>query len=184
MWVAVEILGGLKKIEFGGARRPRYFRLLKNLQYKLWSCVTLGQRKVISGQISVHSSGRSGMTATSSVSNNVRETGKQAREARKAASKTATDIQGELQTLREEFRLLAEQVGNIVADKGSAARAHPSVDDVVSEAQEKGREVIDALRDVTDNFVDAIDKSIKNRPYTTLALFAALAFLLGAARRR
>jgi hypothetical protein len=34
--------------------------------------------------------------------------------------------------------------------------------------------VIDAARDVTDNFVDAIDKSIKKRPYTTLALFAVV----------
>jgi ElaB/YqjD/DUF883 family membrane-anchored ribosome-binding protein len=123
------------------------------------------------------------MTTTSSVSNNVRETGK---EARKSASETTGDIQSELQTLRLEFRRLAEQVGDIIADKGSAAwrRARPSVDGVVSDAQEKGREAIDAVRDVTDNFVDAMDKSIKNRPYTTLALFAALGFLLGATRRR
>ena len=55
---------------------------------------------------------------------------------------------------------------------------------MVSDAQEKGREVIDAARDVTDNFVDAIDKSIKDRPYTTLALFAVVGFLLGATWRR
>jgi ElaB/YqjD/DUF883 family membrane-anchored ribosome-binding protein len=124
------------------------------------------------------------MTTTSS--NDVRETGKEAREARKAASETSGDIQSELQTLRVEFRRLAEQVGDIIADKGSAAwrRAHPSVDGVVSDAQEKGREAMDAVRDVTDNFVDAMDKSIKNRPYTTLALFAALGFMLGATRRR
>jgi ElaB/YqjD/DUF883 family membrane-anchored ribosome-binding protein len=123
------------------------------------------------------------MTTTSSVSNNVRETGK---EARKSASETTGDIQSELQTLRLEFRRLAEQVGDIIADKGSAAwrRARPSVDGVVTDVQEKGREAVDAVRDVTDNFVDAIDKSIKNRPYTTLALFAALGFLLGATRRR
>jgi ElaB/YqjD/DUF883 family membrane-anchored ribosome-binding protein len=123
------------------------------------------------------------MTTTSSVSNNVRETGK---EARKSASETTGDIQSELQTLRLEFRRLAEQVGDIIADKGSAAwrRARPSVDGVVSDSQEKGREAIDAVRDVTDNFVDAMDKSIKNRPYTTLALFSALGFLLGATRRR
>jgi ElaB/YqjD/DUF883 family membrane-anchored ribosome-binding protein len=119
---------------------------------------------------------------------NVRETetSKEVREARKAALDTSGDIQSELQTLRDEFRRLAEQVGNTIADKGNAAwrRARPSVDGVVSDAQEKGREAIDAVHDVTDNFVDAIDKSIKNRPYTTLALFAALGFLLGVTQRR
>jgi hypothetical protein len=46
--------------------------------------------------------GRSGMTTTSSVSNNVRETGKEAREAREAALDTSGDIQSELQTLRSD----------------------------------------------------------------------------------
>jgi len=126
------------------------------------------------------------MTTTSSVSNNLRETGKEAREAPKAALETSGDIQSELQTLRDEFRQFAEQVGEFIAGKGSAAwrRARPGVDAVVSDAQKKGREAVDAVGDVTDNFVDAIDKSIKNRPYTTLALFAALGFMLGAMRRR
>jgi ElaB/YqjD/DUF883 family membrane-anchored ribosome-binding protein len=116
----------------------------------------------------------------------VREAGKEAREARKAALDTTGDIQSELQALRDEFSLFARQVGDIIADKGSSAwrRARPSVDGIVTDAQEKGREAVDAVRDVTDNFVDAIDKSFKNRPYATLALFAALGFLLGATRRR
>jgi ElaB/YqjD/DUF883 family membrane-anchored ribosome-binding protein len=124
------------------------------------------------------------MTTTSTVSNNLRDTGKEA--ARETALETSRDIQSDVQTLRDEFRHLAEQVGNIVADKGNAAwqRARPTVEGVVSDAQEKGRDAVDAVRDVTDNFVDAIDKSIKNRPYTTLALFAAVGFVLGAMRRR
>jgi len=126
------------------------------------------------------------MTTTASISNNVRETGKETREARKAAIGTSGDIQSDLRTLRDEFRRLAEQVGGAIADKGSGAwrRARPSVDGVVSDAQEKGRDAVDAVRDGTDNFVDVIDKSITNRPYTTLALFAALGFMLGTTRRR
>ena len=126
------------------------------------------------------------MTTTASISNNVRETGKEAHEARKVAVDTSGDIQSELRALRDEFRRLAEEVGDTIADKGSAAwrRARPSVDGVVSDAQEKSRDAVDAVRDVTDTFVDVIDKSIKNRPYTTLALFAALGFMLGATRRR
>ena len=122
------------------------------------------------------------MTTTSSVSDSVREAGKESREARK----TSGDIQSDLQTLRDEFRRLAAQVGNIVADKGTEAwqRARPSVEGVASDAQEKGREAVDAVRDVTDNFVEAIDESIKERPYTTLALFAIVGFFLGAMWRR
>ena len=48
----------------------------------------------------------------------------------------------------------------------------------------KGREAVDAMRDVSDNFVEAIDKSIKNRPYATLAIVAGLGFLFGATWRR
>jgi ElaB/YqjD/DUF883 family membrane-anchored ribosome-binding protein len=127
------------------------------------------------------------MTAPSPISNNdVRETSEEACDAREAALGTFVDIQSDLQALRDEFRQLIAQVGEIVMDKGGAAwrRARPRIDGVVSDAQEKGREAADAIRDVTDIFVDAVDKSLKNRPYTTLALFAALGFALAATRRR
>ena len=91
-----------------------------------------------------------------------------------------------MQSLRDDFGRLAEQVGDILADKGSAAlrRAKGSIDSVVSDAQDKGREAIDAVHDVSDNFVDAIDESIKSRPYVTLAIVAGLGFLFGATWRR
>ena len=114
---------------------------------------------------------------------NVRETKSEARE---AALRALGDVQSDLQALREEFRQLGEQVGEIITDKAGAAwrRARPRIDGAVSDAQEKGREALGAVRDVTDIFVDAVDKSLKNRPYTTLALFAALAFVVAATRRR
>ena len=126
------------------------------------------------------------MTTTSSFSNKVRETDKEAREASKPAFETSSAIQNDLQTLRDEFKRLAEQVGDVITAKGSAAWQHarPSVDSVVSDAQKKGREAVDAVGDVSDNFVAAIDESIKNRPYTTLAIFAGLGFVLGAMWRR
>ena len=55
---------------------------------------------------------------------------------------------------------------------------------MVAGAQDTGREAVDAVREVSDNFVDAIDKSIKTRPYTTLAIVAGLGFLFGATWRR
>jgi ElaB/YqjD/DUF883 family membrane-anchored ribosome-binding protein len=108
------------------------------------------------------------------------------REVGKAASAASSDIQKDLQALRDDLARLAEQVGEIVAAKGNAAwrRAKTSVDGAVSDAQDRGREAAHAVRDVSDNFVDAIDESIKNRPYATLALVAGLGFIFGAAWRR
>jgi ElaB/YqjD/DUF883 family membrane-anchored ribosome-binding protein len=37
---------------------------------------------------------------------------------------------------------------------------------------------------VSDNFVEAIDESLANRPYTTLAIVAATGFFFGATWRR
>ena len=60
-----------------------------------------------------------------------------------------------------------------------AARA-ANVRSVVSDAQGKGREAVEAVSEVRDNVAVAIDKSLKKRPYTTFALTLALGFLLGA----
>jgi ElaB/YqjD/DUF883 family membrane-anchored ribosome-binding protein len=128
-----------------------------------------------------------GMTSASA---NMRDTAKDAREAvheiGKAAADASPDLQKDLQALRDDFGRLAEQVGAILADTGDAAwrRAKSSVDGVVSDAQDRGREAVDAVRDVSDNFVEAIDESLKNRPYTTLAIVAALGFLFGATWRK
>jgi ElaB/YqjD/DUF883 family membrane-anchored ribosome-binding protein len=40
------------------------------------------------------------------------------------------------------------------------------------------------VREVGDNMVDAIDASLKKRPYTTLALALGIGFLFGATWRR
>lgn len=130
------------------------------------------------------------MNTAANISQNARETAKDAREGihevGNAAAAASGDIQKDLQALRDDFARLAEQVGEILTDKGNAAwrRAKSSVDDAVSGAQDKGREAVDAMREVSDNFVDAIDQSIKERPYTTLAMVAGIAFLFGASWRR
>ena len=41
-----------------------------------------------------------------------------------------------------------------------------------------------AVREVGDTMVDAIDESLKKRPYTTLALALGIGFLFGATWRR
>jgi ElaB/YqjD/DUF883 family membrane-anchored ribosome-binding protein len=130
------------------------------------------------------------MNTASTASNNIRETAKDAREAvrevGKEASQAAGDLESDLKALREDFSRLAEQVADVLASTGNAAwhRAKSSLDGAVSDAQDKRRDAASAVREVSDNFVDAIDESIKTRPYTTLALVAGLAFLFGATWRR
>ena len=130
------------------------------------------------------------MDTATTAAQNARDTAKDAREGlregRKAASEASGDIQADLQALRDDFGRLAEQVADILADKGGAAwqRARGTMDSVMSDAQDKGREAVGAMRDVSDNFVEAIDESIAKRPYTTLALVAAAGFIFGMTWRR
>ncbi len=130
------------------------------------------------------------MNTASTASQNPRETAKEGGEAvhefRKAASDSAGNFERDLQALRDDFRRLADQVGDMLSGKGGAAwqRAKSSMDEAISEAQDKGQEAANAVREVSDHFVEALDESIKTRPYTTLALVAGLAFLFGATWRR
>jgi ElaB/YqjD/DUF883 family membrane-anchored ribosome-binding protein len=134
------------------------------------------------------------MSTTSTASQTARDAARETagdvregiREIGKAASAASGDIQKDLQALRDDFARLAEQVGEILASRGNAAwrRAKTSVDGVVSDAQTKGQEAAGAVREVSDNFVEALDESIKERPYTTLAIALGLGFLFGATWRR
>jgi ElaB/YqjD/DUF883 family membrane-anchored ribosome-binding protein len=126
----------------------------------------------------------------SSISNTMRDTAKNAmdagQEAGQAASAGARNIQADLVSLRDEVARLTHQIANIFAAKGTASwqRAKSDLDGAISDAGEKGREAIGAVREVGDNVVDAVDKSLKQRPYTALALAAGLGFLFGAIWRR
>jgi ElaB/YqjD/DUF883 family membrane-anchored ribosome-binding protein len=130
------------------------------------------------------------MASPSPVSANMRDTANETRESvreiGKATAEASANAQSDLQSLRDDFGRLAEQVADILANRGNAAwqRAKASVDDAVSGAQETGQDAADALREVSDHFVEAVDESIKTRPYTTLAIAAGLGFLFGMAWRR
>jgi ElaB/YqjD/DUF883 family membrane-anchored ribosome-binding protein len=108
------------------------------------------------------------------------------RESGRAVSDASGNIQADLDSLRNEMRRLAEQITDIVAAKGNAAwtRARSNIEGVVSDATIKGQEAVDAVREVGDNMADALDESLKKRPYTTLALAIGIGFLFGATWRR
>jgi len=125
------------------------------------------------------------MGNASTVSSNMREAMSEAREGvrdmGRAAGAASGDLQKDLQMLRDDFSRLAQQVADMLANRGSTAwqRAKSGVDGVMSDAQDKGQEAADAMREISDKFVEAVDESIKNRPYTTLAIAVGLGFLFG-----
>jgi ElaB/YqjD/DUF883 family membrane-anchored ribosome-binding protein len=127
-----------------------------------------------------------GTTASPTARDTANEARDGLRDVRSAAASASGDMQSDLQKLRDDFTRLASQVGDIAANRGGAAwrSARSSVDDMVSGAQDRGRDAVGAMREVSDNFVEAIDDSIAKRPYTTLALVAAVAFIFGATWRR
>jgi ElaB/YqjD/DUF883 family membrane-anchored ribosome-binding protein len=130
------------------------------------------------------------MGNASTVSSNMRDATSEAREGvrdmGRAAGAASGDLQKDLQMLRDDFGRLAQQIADIVANRGNAAwqRARSGVDGVMSDAQEKGQEAVDAMSEVSDKLIEAVDDSIKNRPYTTLAMAVGLGFLFGAILRR
>jgi ElaB/YqjD/DUF883 family membrane-anchored ribosome-binding protein len=126
----------------------------------------------------------------SNLSKAAKETVQDARDAiaesGKAAAAASGDLHADLQALREDVARLAQQIADIFAAKGSKAwdRARSGVDEAIADAEDKGRDALDAVREVGDNLAGAIDESLKRRPYTTLALALGIGFLLGATWRR
>jgi ElaB/YqjD/DUF883 family membrane-anchored ribosome-binding protein len=106
---------------------------------------------------------------------------------------TPGDIEKQLETIRADVAQLTQQMADLVSQtkddtmaqvRSQVRRAKAQADSVVSDVKESGREAVDAFRDVADTFGDAIEDSLKRRPYATLAMVAGIGFLFGAAWRR
>ena len=108
------------------------------------------------------------------------------KDAAKTASAGAKDVQDDIDALREDVARLTSQIADLLAAKGSASweKAKSRVEGVLSDAEAKGEEAVEAVREVGDNLAGAIDESLKQRPYTTLAIAVGLGFLFGATWRR
>lgn len=59
-------------------------------------------------------------------------------------------------------------------------KAASRVESAAETLSRKSREISDDVQTVTSNITDAVDKSLREQPYTTLAMAAAMAFVLGA----
>jgi ElaB/YqjD/DUF883 family membrane-anchored ribosome-binding protein len=129
-------------------------------------------------------------TMRDTVRDTVKDAKDAARESAKATSDASGDIQADLEALRNDVAKLATQIADIFATKGNEAWSRATsniksnVEGVMSDATAKGQEAVDAVREVGDNVMDAIDESLEKRPYTTLALAVGIGFLFGAIWRR
>jgi ElaB/YqjD/DUF883 family membrane-anchored ribosome-binding protein len=114
--------------------------------------------------------------------------------ARKKKARAATaDIGNDLQRLRADIVRLAEDVGSSLTTTGNDAlrevktqieRIKDSIDAIVSDAGEKGRQASEAVRDVTHDVAETIEESVRDRPLTALAIAIGVGALIGMTLRR
>jgi ElaB/YqjD/DUF883 family membrane-anchored ribosome-binding protein len=109
---------------------------------------------------------------------------------RRGVSDATSDVQEDLQALREDLGTLAEEVASLMSSTGNQAldevksrirRIRTSLDDLMSDAGARGR---DALREAGDSLSTTLEEAVKERPLTTLALAVGIGFILGASWRK
>jgi ElaB/YqjD/DUF883 family membrane-anchored ribosome-binding protein len=112
---------------------------------------------------------------------------------KKRAQAAAADIGDDLQRLRADIVRLAEDVGSSLTTTSNDAlsevktqigRLKGSIDGIISGLGEKGQEATEAARDVTHDFAETVEESVRARPLTTLAIAIGIGVLLGTTLRR
>jgi ElaB/YqjD/DUF883 family membrane-anchored ribosome-binding protein len=78
--------------------------------------------------------------------------------------RSASDLEGELETLKQDISRITDQLTQV--------------------ATRKGREAATAVRDVAGNVADTVEESVQERPLATLGLALGLGFLMGAIWRK
>lgn len=71
-----------------------------------------------------------------------------------------------------------ERVADKATDQFKAVA--DKAEDVANRAIEQGREAGERVQEVAGNFKGAVDRSVKDQPMATLAMVAAVGFVLGA----
>jgi ElaB/YqjD/DUF883 family membrane-anchored ribosome-binding protein len=106
---------------------------------------------------------------------------------------TSPEMDREIERLKKDMSQISDHVSKLLSATRNTAtrraryqvnRARKGVDDALSDANEMGAEAVEAMREMRDSVADAIEDSVHNRPFTTLAMAVAAGFILGAAWRR
>jgi ElaB/YqjD/DUF883 family membrane-anchored ribosome-binding protein len=106
---------------------------------------------------------------------------------------TSPEMDREIERLKKDMAQISDHVSRLLAATRNTAtrraryqvsRAKETVGDAIDDASELGAEAVDAAREMRDSVTEAIEESVHNRPFTTLAMALAAGFILGAAWRR
>ena len=98
----------------------------------------------------------------------------------------AEDIGEDLQRLRADIVRLAEDVGSSLTATGKdqIRSISDGIDAIISDVGEKRREATEAMRDMTQDFTDTVEESIRANPLTAVAIAIGLGVLFGITLRR
>ena len=96
------------------------------------------------------------------------------------------EIRNDLDTLRQDVSSLADHLTGFLTDKGdevagSAKQSVQNIGDALSETAAKSRSL---ARDGFDGFSEIIENSVRERPFTMLAIAAGLGAVVAAQLRR
>jgi ElaB/YqjD/DUF883 family membrane-anchored ribosome-binding protein len=111
---------------------------------------------------------------------------------RKTAA-TVGEIQNDLYSVREDVAKLADHMAELLNDKGDdvvqdmkqrVSRLRESIDATISEVGAGGRSVVRGAKDNLQDFTDTLEDSVRDRPFTMLALAIGLGVVVGTTLRR
>lgn len=100
--------------------------------------------------------------------------------------KDLAKVKNDISALTEQ---LAEAVNAIAGSAGKQARrgyrqARANVDEVLSEASERGQAVAGAAQDAANSLTETLEDAVRERPLSTVAIAIGLGFLIGVTWRR
>src|SRR5215211_4179871 len=112
---------------------------------------------------------------------------------KRAQAAAVSQIGDDLQRLRADVVRLTEDVGSSLTATSDDALSEvktqirqikDSVDAIISDVSERGREATEIVRDVTHDLAETVEESVRTRPLTALAIATGLGLLLGMTLRR
>src|SRR5262249_15433110 len=108
------------------------------------------------------------------------------RTSRQRIDKGIGDLKDDVAQLAQQLAGMADTATGEALDtmRAQMPRRQTTLDDVLEEAGEKGREAAGAAKDIAETFADNIEDSMRRRPLTTLAIALGVGFVVGTALRR
>jgi len=104
---------------------------------------------------------------------------------RSSMATTSGSYANQTRDIEDRARKAGSQLGDTASDLASKASeqiegAMHGAEQTARQVAEQGREAGERMQEVAGNFKSAVDKSVRDQPMATLAVAAALGFVIGA----